>query len=148
MGDWADISGRLTEAGHVLPVRIYYEDTDFSGLVYHAGYLRFMERGRSDFLRLLGIGHGPLAESEGRLAFAVRRMTIDFVRPARMDDLVEVHTIATQLTASRIFLRQRIERAGQVLTEAEVVVVVVDAGGRPRRIPASVRDRMPLSALP
>ena len=140
--EWPDIAGRLLEGGHVLPVRIYYEDTDFSGLVYHAGYLRFMERGRSDFLRLIGVGHGALAAEEGSPGFAVRRMAIEFHRPARMDDLVEVETKLAELTGSRIILAQRVLREDHCLAEAEVTVAIVDKTGRPRRIPTSIRDHL------
>src|SRR5687768_18530595 len=82
---WPDIAGRIVKGMHVLPVRVYYEDTDFSGAVYHANYLKFCERARSDALRLLGIRHGEL---EGQLGFVVRHMTCDFLKPARIDDLL------------------------------------------------------------
>lgn len=117
-------------------------EPDFSGLVYHAGYLRFMERGRSDYLRLLDIGHGPLAAEEGNPAFAVRHLSIDFLRPAKMDDVVEVETRLADATGARIVLRQAVRRGDTVLAEAEIVVVMVDRLGKPRRIPAFIRDRL------
>jgi acyl-CoA thioester hydrolase len=138
---WPDIAGRLTDAGHVLPVRIYFEDTDFSGTVYHASYLRFMERGRSDYLRSLGVGHSALAAgSEGeKLSFTVRRMSIEFLKPARIDDLVEVETRPRAVEGARMILSQRINRAAETLVSAEVTVAVVNDEGRARRIPKSIR---------
>src|SRR5215204_3894025 len=88
--EWPSLSGTIRNGRHVLPVRVYYEDTDFSGVVYHASYLRFMERGRTDYLRLLGVDHRALFD-EG-FAFVVRTMQIEFLRPARMDDVLEIRT--------------------------------------------------------
>ncbi len=142
--DWPDLAGRLTDSGHVLPVRVYFEDTDFSGSIYHAGYLRFMERGRSDYLRLMGIGHDELdrgAHGE-RLAFAVRHMNIDFLAPARIDDVVEVVTRLVEVAGARIVLRQALTCGGRTLVEAEATVALVNAAGRPRRLPAEVRRRL------
>lgn len=143
-GDWPDIAGRLTPDGHVLPVRIYYEDTDFSGSVYHASYLRMLERGRSDFLRLLGVAHRTLAE-EG-LTLAVHTMTLTFHRPARIDDMVEIATRVSELTAARIALDQEVRRDGILLVEAGVTVVAIGTGGRPRRLPPGLRAAMERSA--
>ncbi len=141
--DWPDLAGRLTAAGHVLPVRVYYEDTDFSGAVYHAGYLRFLERGRTDYLRLLGVEQRRLAEGGGdRLGFVVRRMEIDFLKPARMDDLLEVVTEPATAEGARLVLRQRATRAGRTLVDARVTVAAVGAEGRPRRLPAELRQRL------
>ncbi len=108
---WPDLAGRLVADGHVLPVRIYFEDTDFSGVVYHGTYVRFLERGRTDFLRLLGIGHEALARGEHGaggegLAFAVRRMTLEFLKPARIDETVEVVTRLADLTGARVVVAQ------------------------------------------
>ena len=143
--DWPELAGRLVEGGHVLPVRIYYEDTDFSGAVYHASYLRFMERGRSDYLRLLGVEQGALfaeaaAEAPG-FAFVVRSMTIDFLKPAKIDDVVEVRTAPKEVAGASITLRQRVSRGGETLVEAEVKVAFV-AGGKPQRIPSGLRKAM------
>src|SRR3954454_19276840 len=107
------LSGRLTPAGHELSQRVYFEDTDFSGRVYHARYLQFMERGRSDYLRLLGIHHRDLA-SLGQ-TFAVRRMAIDFFAPASVDDILTVRTAATGVTGARIVLAQEVWRGGDRL---------------------------------
>lgn len=134
------LAGRLTPGGHELQVRVYFEDTDFSGVVYHARYLHFLERGRSDFLRLKGIGHGELLA--GRfgtpIAFAVRHMDIDFLRPARIDDVLTVETRTQQLGGARILLAQRITRGQEVLIEARVKVAVISPEGKPMRMPTAV----------
>jgi acyl-CoA thioester hydrolase len=144
-GEWAHLSGRLVEGGHVLPIRIYYEDTDFSGLVYHASYLRFMERGRTDYLRLLGVEQSELfaeAQSEApNFAFVVRSMKIDFLKPARMDDVVEVRTTPREVSGASITLAQRVTRGGETLVEAEVRVAFI-AGGKAQRIPKALREAM------
>ena len=140
---WPDLAGRLAEGRHVLPVRIYYEDTDFSGVVYHGSYVRFMERGRTDFLRLMGFGHVALGKGEHSpvpLAFAVRRMAIEFLKPARIDDLVEVETHLHEVAGARIILTQTIRRAGQTLVTAEVTVVMIDSAGRAQRLPEGVAE--------
>jgi acyl-CoA thioester hydrolase len=128
----ADIAGRIEGGVHRLPVRVYYEDTDLSGAVYHANYLKFCERGRSDCLRLIGIHHHELS---GRLGFVVRRMNCDFRKPARIDDLLEVETRFRSWAGARLELGQRILRATDVLFTAEVTVALVDAAGRPKRLP-------------
>ena len=108
------LSGEIRDGRHVLPVRVYYEDTDFTGLVYHASYLRFMERGRTDYLRLLGARQRTLFEETAREApgfhFAVRSMTIEFLKPARMDDVIEVSSAPEEVKGASITLHQRIVR--------------------------------------
>jgi acyl-CoA thioester hydrolase len=135
-----DLAGQLTDFGHRLLVRVYFEDTDFSGVVYHARYLHFLERGRSDFLRLKGIGHRELAAgAHGEpMAFAVRHMEIDFLRPARIDDVLAVETRTTLLGGARIVLGQRILLGDDVLIEAKVKVAVISPEGKPRRMPEAV----------
>lgn len=124
---------------HELAVRVYYEDTDFSGVVYHAGYLRFMERGRTELLREAGIDQSGLYGTG--LGFSVRRMTIDYLRPARMDDLLRVETAVTTIGGASLHLAQRVHRGGTLLVTASVQVAVV-AGGRPARIPDAVRRQL------
>jgi acyl-CoA thioester hydrolase len=147
-GPWPDLAGRLAGDEHRLAVRVYFEDTDFSGVVYHASYLRFMERGRSDFLRLAGIHHRDLAEGAEALAFAVRAMDIVFHRPARIDDVVEVVTRIRALEGARIILAQSVCLGDVVLVEAGVTAVLVNAAGKPRRLPASLRARLQHAGAP
>jgi acyl-CoA thioester hydrolase len=138
---WPDLAGRLIPGGHVLPVRVYFEDTDFSGVVYHGAYIRFMERARSDYLRLLGVGHDALDRGEmgEPLAFAVRRIVVEFLRPARIDDVLEIETHAGHLGGARIVLAQTVRRGAEVLVTAEVTVVMINGQGQARRLPETVR---------
>jgi len=130
-------------------VRVYYEDTDFSGLVYHASYLRFMERGRSDMIRLMGVHHSLLAADDGpRLAFVVRRMEIDFLRPARIDDVLEVVTEPASSTAAAITLAQTVNRAGELLLRASVQIVLVDENGRPQRLASALPEKATRLMMP
>ncbi len=105
---WPDLAGRIEGDTHVLPVRVYFEDTDFTGLVYHANFLKFCERGRSDFIRLLGIDHrsleSPVAGEPA--AFVVRRVEIDYLRPARIDDVLEVVTRCAEIGGAKLVLSQ------------------------------------------
>jgi len=133
-------------AGHRISVRVYYEDTDFSGVVYHASYLRFMERGRTELIRALGIEQRELFDGDQALGFAVRRMTIDFVRPAVMDDLLTVETRPTLARGATMELDQRILRGEEVLITAQVKVACV-SGGKARRIPDVLRHRLGLEIV-
>lgn len=130
------LRGASPQAPHCLRIRVYYEDTDFSGVVYHAGYLRFMERGRTEFLRELGMDQGAL-HRQG-LGFAVRRMLIDFLRPARMDDLLTIETAAGEVRGASLDLAQRVLRGDEVLATASVRVAAI-AGGRAARLPEELR---------
>ena len=124
---------------HRLPVRVYYEDTDAAGIAYHASYLRFAERGRTEFLRNLGFAHGDLALTQGVL-FAVTRCVVDFLTPARLDDLVTVTTSVTKVGGARIEMAQHVEAGGRVLTTLAVTLAVLDARTlRPTRVPAALR---------
>ena len=131
------LSGALTPFGHRLMARVYYADTDFSGVVYDARYLEFFERGRSDFLRLAGVHHSELAGgSHGEaLIWIVRRMEIDFRSPARMDDVLTIDTRTVKISGARISMAQQILRGGDLLVEAKVEAAIVGANGRPRRFP-------------
>jgi acyl-CoA thioester hydrolase len=128
-----------------MPVRVYYEDTDFSGIVYHANYLRFMERGRTNYLRLIGVDHRALFEEALKeapgFAFVVRSMQIEFLKPARMNDLLEVATVPEEVKGASVLLYQRIMRGDDLLIEAHVRVAFI-AGGRARPIPKSLRIAM------
>lgn len=140
-----ELAGRLIEGGHTMQVRVYYEDTDFTGIVYHANYLRFMERGRTNYLRLVGADHRALfertEEEAPSFAFVVRSMKIDYLRPAYMDDLLEIRTLSREVSGASIILRQKVMRGQEVMVEAEVRVAFVSEG-RPRRIPESLRAAM------
>lgn len=131
---------------HAISVRVYYEDTDFSGVVYHASYLRFMERGRTELIRDLGIEQRELFDGDAELGFAVRRMLIDFVRPAVMDDLLTIETKPTLARGATMELDQRILRGEEVLVTAQVKVACV-GGGKARRIPDVLRHRLGLEIL-
>lgn len=131
------LAGRLVQGGHELTQRVYFEDTDFSGRVYHARYLHFMERGRSDYLRLLGVHHRQLA-ADG-LAFAVRHMAVDFLSPAAIDDTVLVRTSPRSVGGARIVLDQEIRCARRTLTAAVVTIALIGPNGRPARLPGAIR---------
>ncbi|MEQ1940837.1 tol-pal system-associated acyl-CoA thioesterase [Mesorhizobium sp. VNQ89] len=132
------LSGELTPSGHRLLARVYYADTDFSGLVYHARYLEFLERGRSDYLRLVGVRHTELMEGMRgeKIVWVVRRMEIDFVRPARMDDVLVIETRTERISGARIFMAQEIRRGDEILIRAKVEAAIIDGNGRPKRFPA------------
>jgi acyl-CoA thioester hydrolase len=136
------LCGELTDEGHRLTQRVYYEDTDFSGLVYHARYLHFLERGRTDYLRCLGVEQSALIgiDEEG-LVFVVHRMEIDFKAPARMDDVLEIRTGTTKAGGAKMVLEQEIRRAGDLLIAARVVIAVVNRMARPRRLPEGLAAR-------
>jgi acyl-CoA thioester hydrolase len=139
------LAGHIDNEVHHLAVRVYYEDTDFSGVVYHASYLRFMERGRTDFLRLLGVAQGDLfeqaKEEAGGFFFVVRSMGIEFLRPARIDDLLDIETRTVDVKGATLNLAQRVLKGDEVLVEASVRVAFL-AGGRPTRIPDGLRQVM------
>ena len=138
------LAGELTASGHLLRQRVYYEDTDFSGIVYHARYLHFLERGRTDFLRLVGIHHTEIgAGLHGEaLVWVVRRMTIEFVSPARIDDILSIETRVEEISGARIIMAQMIFCDGKLLIEARVEAAVVNGGGRPRRFPKDWNQRL------
>lgn len=130
------LSGAINDGVHMLTQRVYYEDTDFSGAVYHARYLHFMERARTDYLRCLGVEQSTLYEtSDEGLAFMVHRMEIDFKAPARMDDIISVQTRTEKAGGAKMILQQEIRRSEQLLISAKVVIAVVNRHGRPRRLP-------------
>ena len=116
---------------HRLPVRIYYEDTDFTGIVYHANYLRYFERGRSDFFRMVGISHTELAAID--TAFAITRMEIDFKRAARVDDALLVRTCYDRVKGPRLHISQRITRGDDLIAVAVIEAVCITMDGRPRK---------------
>ncbi|MRG55070.1 tol-pal system-associated acyl-CoA thioesterase [Phyllobacterium sp. SYP-B3895] len=132
------LAGELTDIGHRLLARVYYADTDFSGVVYHARYLEFLERGRTDYLRLLGVHHSELADGKlgESIVWVVRRMEIDFRSAARIDDVLTVETHTAEISGARVRMAQSIKRGDELLIAARVEAALVNGAGRPRRFPA------------
>lgn len=142
-------AGWLVGREHQLPVRIYYEDTDFTGVVYHANYLRYFERGRSDFFRLVGVSHSALLERPDPAAFTIVRMTVDFRRAARIDDALLVRTTYDSAKGPRLFISQRITRAEELIATAQVEAACIDLRGRARKPPPGLAEALaPLFAPP
>lgn len=139
------LDGEIRDGRHIQPVRVYYEDTDFSGIVYHANYLRFMERGRTNYLRLIGADHRKLFEETEKeapgFAFVVRSMTLDFYKPAVMDDVLHVVTEPSEVKGASVTLHQRVMRGEDLLVEARVRVAFV-SNGRAKPIPKPLRIAM------
>jgi acyl-CoA thioester hydrolase len=139
------LDGEVRDGRHHMQVRVYYEDTDFSGIVYHANYLRFMERGRTNHLRLMGAEQQALfeeaQEESGGFAFVVRSMTLEFLKPARMDDVLTVTTEPDEVKGASITLKQQVTRGDELLVEAQVRVAFV-SDGRARPIPKALRTAM------
>jgi acyl-CoA thioester hydrolase len=139
------LDGEIRDGRHVLTVRVYYEDTDFTGIVYHANYLRYLERGRTNYLRLIGADHRALFEEAAKeapgFAFVVRSMEIGFLKPARMDDILDITTEPEVVKGASTTVRQRVVRGEEVLVEARVRVAFI-SGGRARPIPKPLRIAM------
>jgi acyl-CoA thioester hydrolase len=142
-------SGEMRAGRHAFPVRVYYEDTDAGGIVYHANFLRFAERARSEFLRLIGWEHAGMTASHG-LGFAVRRCEVDFLRPARLDDSLVVETTLLAMGGATLDARQVIGPASgiqadgllaeiRILADIRLRLALITAAGRPGRIPAALR---------
>ncbi len=136
----APSAGFIDGREHLLPVRVYYEDTDFTGVVYHANYLRYFERGRSDFLRLSGVSHTALRGLDEPVAFVVIHMDIHFKKAARIDDALVVRTAYRQIKGPRLFVGQSILRQGELIAAAEVEIACIGMDGRARRPPRAVLD--------
>ncbi|HVV61780.1 MAG TPA: tol-pal system-associated acyl-CoA thioesterase [Pseudolabrys sp.] len=139
------LDGEIRDGHHYQQVRVYYEDTDFSGVVYHASYLRFMERGRTNYLRLIGANHRELfAQTEKEapgFAFVVRTMNIDYLKPAVMDDVLDIVTTPAEVKGASATLHQTVKRGDDILVEADVRFAFV-SGGRARPIPKPLRIAM------
>ena len=134
--------GRFEGKIHILPIRIYYEDTDLSGVVYHANYLRYMERGRTEFFRLAGITKMAMLEDAEPTAWTLRSASLDFFKPARLEDPVEVHTSCPQLSGARMQADQKIYSRDVLLAHGKVEACVMTLSGKPRRIPQAVREKL------
>ncbi len=142
--NWPDLSGRIEGETHILLIRIYFEDTDFAGYVYHAKFLKFCERGRSDFIRLLGIHHQSLANPDAGepAVFVVRHIEIDYLKPGRLDDVLEVVTRCASIGGASLVLSQEVRRGQTVLASAKVTVVLVSPSGKPQRIGSLIRGAL------
>ena len=127
---------------HHFSLRVYYEDTDFGGLVYHANYLKFIERARSEWVRSLGIDQRKL-KSEQSVVFAIRHIEAAYIVPAQFDDLLEVTTKIDSLTAARLILSQEVCRGEELLFRARVTLVAISVSGKPTRLPAEIRLLQP-----
>ena len=134
--------GRFEGKVHILPIRIYYEDTDLSGVVYHANYLRYMERGRTEFFRLAGVTKMAMLEDAEPTAWTLRSASLDFFKPARLEDPVEVHTSCPLLSGARMHADQKIYSRGTLLAHGKVEACIMTLSGKPRRIPAAVRAKL------
>ena len=135
-------AGRFEGKMHILPIRIYYEDTDLSGIVYHANYLRYMERGRSEFFRSVGITRLARLEAPEPTAWTLRKVEVEYLRPARLDDLIEVHTRPTSLSGARLTAEQNIFCKDFLLTRGHVEACVITLTGKVRRIPQDMQEKL------
>lgn len=135
-------AGWIDGREHQLPVRIYYEDTDFTGMVYHANYLRYFERGRSDFFRIAGISHTELLEMAEPTAFTLIRVEVDYRRAARVDDALLVRTTYDAVQGARLLVSQRITRGDELIAEAKIQAVCIDLRGRAKRPPPGMVDKL------
>jgi acyl-CoA thioester hydrolase len=136
------IDGHFEGQVHILPVRVYYEDTDLSGIVYHANYLRYMERGRMEFFRCAGVADFAHLHEEEPTAWTLRKVEIEYFRPARLNDLLEVRTRLTELTGVRMRAEQQVFCRGEQLTEASVEACVITLSGKLRRIPKATYAKL------
>src|SRR5437868_1767954 len=135
-GGW----GRFEGSVHVLPIRVYYEDTDLSGVVYHANYLRFMERARTEFFRLAGVTKMADLDSEEPTAWAIREVRATYLRPARVDDALTVRTTLVAISGARIEAVQKIYAGDKLLMDGWIQACITTLKGQPRRLPQSLRD--------
>ena len=134
-------AGQFLDGAHHLPIRVYYEATDFTGVVYHANYLRYMERGRSDFIRLAGVDHVFMA-AQGGAAFAIAKFDIDFKKPARIDDALVVRSLFFPVKGVRLNAFQQVLRGGELLAQARVTAVCVGPDARPIKPPAAMIEKL------
>ncbi len=141
-------AGRFEGREHRLPVRVYYEDTDFTGLVYHGSYVRFFERGRSDFLRLAGISHSALLERPDPGAFVITRLNIAFRKAVRIDDALTVRTTYDTIKGPRMWITQSITRGDDIIATADVEAACIRPDGRPRRPPPELLQSLNPLLLP
>src|SRR5437870_1848193 len=132
------MSDPLPGPAHSMPLRVYYEDTDASGIVYYANYLKFAERGRTEMMRALGFAHSSVAAQSG-IVFTVRRLAADYLAPARLDDWLSIDTTIREIGGATLLLDQHVRRDGVTLVSLEILVACIGRDGRPRRVPAGLR---------
>jgi len=141
MTDVSGASGRMDGEAHVFPLRVYYEDTDAAGVVYYANYLKFAERARTEWMRLLGVAHGELQRRTGAV-WAVRRCAIDYLRPARLDDAIEVRTRLRAVGGASAEIEQVVRRGETELARLDIRLAFITPAGRPVRLPGALRAKM------
>lgn len=134
--------GYFEGRAHHYPIRVFYEDTDFSGVVYYANYLRFLERGRSSFFRLAGVGHAELLERDVPLAFVIRKINLDYRASAKIDDVLSVVTTYDVFKGARLLVTQKIFRGEQLILTADSEAACIDLDGRPRRAPKEMMEKL------
>jgi acyl-CoA thioester hydrolase len=134
-------TGRIENGRHVLPLRIYYEDTDAQGIVYYANWLRFLERGRTELLRMIGLEHSALRAESG-IQWIVRRCTIDYLRPARLDETIDIVTGCGEMRGASLDMIQEARRGEELLVRAELLVACIGSHGRPARLPLQARNAL------
>ena len=134
-------SGRIADGRHVLPLRVYYEDTDAQGIVYYANWLRFLERGRTELLRMLGLEHSTL-RADSSINWVVRRCTIDYLKPGRLDETIDIVTGCGEMRGASLDMIQEARRGGDLLVRAELLIACMGEHGRPARLPAQARDAL------
>lgn len=135
-------SGLIKDGEHILPLRVYYEDTDAGGVVYHANYLKYMERGRSDMLRLMGIDQEKMLQFQEAddIKFVVVRSEVDYRKPARLNDEITVRSRVTHLGRASLMMAQEIQRSGEVLARGLIRVAALNGRDRPVRLPQKITD--------
>lgn len=136
-------SGLIKDGEHILPIRVYYEDTDAGGIVYHANYLKYMERGRSDMLRLLGVDQGVMLEfnQPGDVQFVLRRAEVDYLGSAKLDDELTVHSRVIKMSGASFVIGQEVRRNGELLNKGLMKIGVLGHNGRPIRIPDRLKEK-------
>jgi acyl-CoA thioester hydrolase len=140
-------AGVIEEGTHVYPVRVYYEDTDSGGIVYYANYLRYAERARTEMLRCIGYSHAKMMSEDG-LVFAVRRCEVDYMKPAYLDDALEIRSGNVEIEAASLWVEQTIRRGGDVIARLHIRLACIGDAGKPKRLPHELRDVfLPLLAI-
>ncbi|VAX05838.1 Tol-Pal system-associated acyl-CoA thioesterase [hydrothermal vent metagenome] len=144
MAEFSPHSGFIKNGQHILPLRVYYEDTDAGGVVYHANYLKFMERGRSDMIRSLGISQEEMLKflEPGDIKFVVIRSEVDYVKPAKLDDEITVHTNVSKLGKASLVMGQEIRRSDEVLAKGIIKVAALNEENKPARLPKKILEKI------